>query len=411
MLKIKARILDPPTLLYGAGSIVRLNNKDGGWNMTGKQFYRAANLPIWTSLEIVWSATPNARGTLNNIEMALKKELVNCGVSPKLYYTNKAPILILNKRDPIEKQTGYIRERLVQFRKEEIKMLYLVIPKKDKELYAAVKYLADVELGIYTVLSSRETLDNQRRLEQYFANVALKFNLKRGGINQQLSPPGSKAALALFKNAKTMVVGVDVTHPSPGSLEKSPSIAAVVASIGTDFGQWPGKVFLHSSRQEVLNDLEEVMMGRLALWQDKNKSYPERIIVYRDGVSEGEYRNVSDTEVAAIRNAMRRINKPQAPISFIIVGKRHHTRFYPIDPAFKDQSTNPEDASKSGNPRHGLVVDRGITNTRQWDFFLQSHHAIKGTARPAHIVVLLDENDLGADGLEKLVCGSHLLEH
>ena len=37
------------------------------------------------------------------------------------------------------------------------------------------------------------------------------------------------------------------------------------------------------------------------------------------------------------------------------------------------------------------VVDNTITEDCNWDFFLQSHTALQGTARPAHYFVLLDE--------------------
>lgn len=47
--------------------------------------------------------------------------------------------------------------------------------------------------------------------------------------------------------------------------------------------------------------------------------------------------------------------------------------------------------TRTSNPVGGTVADRGITEARNWDFFLQSHMAIQGTARPAHYLVLLDE--------------------
>ena len=41
--------------------------------------------------------------------------------------------------------------------------------------------------------------------------------------------------------------------------------------------------------------------------------------------------------------------------------------------------------------RTSRVVDTGVTEVHNWDFFLQSHHALVGTARPAHYFVLLNE--------------------
>lgn len=36
-----------------------------------------------------------------------------------------------------------------------------------------------------------------------------------------------------------MMVGIDVTHPSPGSTSGAPSVAAMVASVNKRLGQWP----------------------------------------------------------------------------------------------------------------------------------------------------------------------------
>ena len=134
-----------------------------------------------------------------------------------------------------------------------------------------------------------------------------------------------------------------------------------------------------------------MLKSRLALWknQGKHSSYPENILVYRDGVSEGQYQAVLTEELPKLRQACKEIypadqTKDGLPrMTVVIVGKRHHTRFFPTSVGDADEGTS--------NCIPGTVVDRGVTEARNWDFFLQAHVAIKGTARPAHYYVVHDE--------------------
>ena len=70
-------------------------------------------------------------------------------------------------------------------------------------------------------------------------------------------------------------------------------------------------------------------------------------------------------------------------ITLIIVGKRHHVRFFPCVQSEGDGS---------GNCVAGTVVDSDVVNPVEFDFYLLSHGGIIGTSRPAHYNVLLDEN-------------------
>jgi len=54
-----------------------------------------------------------------------------------------------------------------------------------------------------------------------------------------------------LKKKKTMMVGIDVTHPGPGSREGTPSIAAVVASVDDNFVQFPASMAIQKTKQEV----------------------------------------------------------------------------------------------------------------------------------------------------------------
>ena len=97
----------------------------------------------------------------------------------------------------------------------------MILPNSSAATYALVKYWADVKFGIHTVCVLAQNLEKGA---QYWANVALKFNLKRGGVNQLLTKQ-----LDFLNEGNTMVVGIDVSHPAPKSMEGYPSIAAVVA--------------------------------------------------------------------------------------------------------------------------------------------------------------------------------------
>lgn len=92
------------------------------------------------------------------------------------------------------------------------------------------------------------------------------------------------------------------------------------------------------------------------------------------GVSEGQYAIVLREEVPAIRRACDKLlpTAVQPKITFIVVGKNHHNRFYPTSKASSNQK-------RGCNVQPGTVVDRGITMTRGWDFFLVAHEPLNGT--------------------------------
>ena len=263
----------------------------------------------------------------------------------------------------------------------------VILPAKDTVLYNRVKSIADTKCGIHTVCVVGKKVATQRGQDKYMANVALKFNLKLGGVNQKIDD----AKLGIIAEGRTMVVGIDVTHPSPGSAKTAPSVAGMVASVDRYLAQWPAVLRVQKeARQENVDDLNSMLKTRLNLWATRNKQLPENILIYRDGVSEGQYEMVLRQELPGLRKACEEVypatdlKKGLPKIAIIVVGKRHHTRFFPT--AGDEKLTD-----KTGNPINGTVVDRHVTEARNWDFFLQAHNALQGTARPAHYFIVLDE--------------------
>ena len=168
------------------------------------------------------------------------------------------------------------------------------------------------------------------------------------------------------------------------------SVAGMIASVDKWLGQWPADLRIQESRREIVSELDSMLKSRLHLWkkQGKHKIFSNNLLVYRDGLSEGQYAIVIDTELPLLRKAYAELYPPPDTkkglphITIIIVGKRHHTRFYP---------TTTSDADRSSNLKNGTVIDRGVIEARNWDFFLQSHTALQSIAWPAHYYIVLDE--------------------
>lgn len=393
LITVNARILPPPVIKYKTpqNKETNANVRSGSWNMANIKFHTGSNLGVWTCIvfqmetfrgNLMGANRERLRPTIMKFQSFLNAAGINAtGLIPG----PPPPEIILREGDDYGNNTlieGTFRTLYAS--KQKPRFVLCIIPSNNVAMYNSIKTVADTKAGIHTVCCVSDKIMKDQRQDQYFGNVSLKFNLKAGGINQTLEP----ARLGIVSEGKTMIVGLDVTHPSPGSKESAPSVAAIVASVDRFLGQWPSDFRVQESRKEMITALEGMFISRLVLWQSKNKTLPENIIIYRDGVSEGQYQLLLDNELPLIRNACRQkypasdTKKGLPKISIIVCGKRHHTRFYP---------TTTGDADRKGNCQPGTIVDRGVTEVRFWDFFVQSHACIQGTARPGHYYVVLDE--------------------
>lgn len=372
-----ARVLAEPRVLY-SNRAAKLN-QSRAWNVMGQTLSVPATIRTWSWLLVgipgkeAWCGFSGQSEVIETLK-AFHRVMNNMGI--------KIGSPINGKRV----QLSGIDDRRLD---EELKaaagaldFLYIILPDKTP-VYDRIKHLCDVKLGLINVCCIGQLL--KKGDDQYFRNEVLKVNAKCGGRNHAIEA----TRLHLIAQDKTMVVGIDVTHPSPGSSEYAPSIAGMVASVDKHMGQWPSVCKVQPrSRQEMVADLKDMLKSRLILWKTKGKHdfFPENIIVFRDGVSEGQYQLVKETELPLLRQACDEIypvaNQPKPRISVVVATKRHQKRFYPTTEATADNGSN---------CMAGTVIDRGITEARSWDFCIIPHTALKGTAKPTHYFVVHDE--------------------
>lgn len=199
----------------------------------------------------------------------------------------------------------------------------------------------------------------------YFDTFLLKVNGKIEGLNSALDPNAFKCLP--FNPAKTMIVGIDVSHPGEADLVVS-SVAVAVGSYDPLFSRYNSSIRVQrQEREEMVTRLGEMISELLEQYKTQNKgNYPESVILFRDGVSDGALDKVLEEEVPRIRTAFKDVGCRGVKLTLIVVHKRHNVRF-----ALTQQNMSAR--KPTYNVASGTVVDRGIVEPHLKVFYLNSH--------------------------------------
>jgi len=261
-------------------------------------------------------------------------------------------------------------------------LVLVFLPGKDP-IYGELKRMCDTEYGLASQCFDFGKVRNEKKSTgSYQFNVMLKINAKMGGFH-------CTAPLPVVSREPTLVLGADVHHPGMGSA--SPSIAAVVGSYNADATLYASVVMKQQTRLEIVANMELAVTNLLKNFFAKTGKKPSSIIMFRDGVGEGQFQAVTNFEVAAIFKACSNLDPKYRPkLTFLLVQKRHHLRLF----------SGP--AANLGNVNAGTVVDTQVVHPTENDFYLCSHAALKGTSSPSHYRVLLDDNKCSPDDIQGL---------
>ncbi|KAK7304843.1 hypothetical protein VNO77_42734 [Canavalia gladiata] len=382
----EGRVLETPKLKVGKNDDCLPHN--GRWNFNKKTLLQSSHIDFWAVVNF------SARCDTSYIS----RELIKCGMSKGIKierpYTLIEEEAQLRKSDPVtrvEKMFDLLTAKLTK----EPKLILCVLPeRKNCDIYGPWKKKCLSEFGVVT-----QCISPLKITDQYLTNVLLKINSKLGGINSLLAIEHS-GHLPLIKDTPTMILGMDVSHNSLGQ-SNNPSIAAVVGS-----RRWPlisryrASVRSQASKVEMIDTLykpldngsDDGIIRELLLdfYDSSNGRKPTQIIVFRDGVSESQFKQVLNIELNQIIKAYQHLGEVNVPkFTVIVAQKNHHTKLFLAD--------------GQENVPPGTVVDTTIVHPRNYDFYMCAHAGMIGTSRPVHYHVLLDEIGFSADGLQNLI--------
>ncbi|KAF3787403.1 argonaute 7 protein [Nymphaea thermarum] len=380
--EMKGRVLHPPDLKAGQDKRVKLD-ENCQWKLSQYQLYGPEAIDRWAIVSFVPSNSSTSTDQIFQFAENLTSRCHEIGI-------------IIEQR-PLDLRCEYItclsdQDQLRRLLKDiaakcddNLQVLICVIAYKHAG-YKVLKLISETEVGIMTQCCLGNNIE--RPNSQYLANLALKINAKVGGSNVALTT--TLKAQCLGEDMHVMFMGADVNHPRPWD-KVSPSIAAVVAT-----KNWPAaniyeaKIRSQDNRKEKIVNLGDMCIELAQMYHEKNSKYAEKVVFFRDGVSEGQFNMVLDEELKEMKKAFASISYNPS-ITLIVAQKRHRTRLFL------------QDATNQGNVPPGTIVDTEIVHVKGLDFFLCSHYGSLGTSKPAHYHVLLDENKFSSDELQTWV--------
>eukprot|EP01015_Nassula_variabilis_P025341 TRINITY_DN4942_c0_g1_i5.p1 TRINITY_DN4942_c0_g1~~TRINITY_DN4942_c0_g1_i5.p1 ORF type:complete len:231 (-),score=58.05 TRINITY_DN4942_c0_g1_i5:16-708(-) len=170
-------------------------------------------------------------------------------------------------------------------------------PKKAAPLYNDIKLHLLEHSPVPSQVVLLKTVEGGKGLRSICNKILVQICAKVGGV------PWTVNNLP-FTDKPTMIVGIDVYHKA-NTKEKTKSILAFCSTVNNTFSRYWSTLRYQDQYQEIGNTMQTAVMDSLEEFFQTNKIGPQRVIVYRDGVSEAQIKGVRESEVDAFLRAFQ----------------------------------------------------------------------------------------------------------
>uniref|UniRef100_A0A8D0DF52 Piwi-like protein 2 n=1 Tax=Sander lucioperca TaxID=283035 RepID=A0A8D0DF52_SANLU len=285
------------------------------------------------------------------------------------------PIRVELKDDRTETYVKSIHSQLTS--EPNMQLVVCILVGNREDLYSAIKKLCCVKSPIPSQAINVRTISQPQKLRSVAQKILLQINSKLGGELWTVNVP--------LKHL--MVVGVDVHHDTSKAHQ---SVMGFVASVNSSLTRWYSRVTFQTPTEELINGFRVCLLAALQKYYEVNHNLPEKIVVYRDGVSDGQLKMVEQYEIPQLIKCFETFPSYEPKLVFIVVQKRISTTLYSFA------------ANNIGTPPPGTVLDHTLTQQDWTDFFLMAHSIRQGCGIPTHYISLYNTANLSPDHLQRL---------
>ncbi|XP_021965267.2 piwi-like protein Ago3 [Folsomia candida] len=365
IVNLNGRVIGPPKMILGGNAVVLPQGGEFNRDLLRSQVLEPVPIQDWL---VVCSSMdePRAIRAIQNYGQVARP----LGIP----YKGDPRIIRVQKNRPSD-----FREALVNNIVEGVTQFVMVIlPSNRDDLYRVVKTVCNHELAVASQVIRGQTLNDERKVRSVMQKVALQINCKLGGALWTIRIPMIE---------KIMFLGMDVYHDPK---RHNRSVTAVVASINVTYTKYYSRCIFQQQQQESISSLRPVFLDALLTFQehDGNGAFPDRVIMFRDGVGDGQLELTRQYEVAQMLSCFQELGI-DPKFTFTVVQKRINARM------FLDTGSHIE------NVEPGTVLDHTVTRRNYFDFFLVSQLIREGTVNPTHYIVLHDNSDIKPDVIQK----------
>uniref|UniRef100_A0A672JY41 Piwi-like protein 2 n=1 Tax=Sinocyclocheilus grahami TaxID=75366 RepID=A0A672JY41_SINGR len=258
-----------------------------------------------------------------------------------------------------------------------VQLVVCIMTGNRDDLYSAIKKLCCIQSPVPSQAINVRTISQPQKLRSIAQKILLQINCKLGGELWTVNVPLKYL----------MVIGVDVHHDVS---KKSRSVMGFVASLNSMLTKWYSRVTFQMPHEEIINGFRVCLLAALQKYYEVNHAFPEKIVIYRDGVSDGQLKTVELYEIPQVLKCFETIPNYEPKLAFIVVQKRISTTLYSYG------------SEHFGTPSPGTVLDHTVTN-RDWvDFYLMAHSIRQGCGLPTHYIAVHNTANLTPDHLQRL---------